>query len=252
MTRLVHAELFRLRTTRTTWALLAGAIALTALVLFPALSGAGSGSFPSLGTPHSLETIVAAPRFVSYFSMLLGVLAVAGEYRHRTITTTFLATPDRSRVVLAKLGALGLAGLGFGALGNVIALGAAVLWHQARGVPLQLLQPDVGTSVLGLVLVASLFAMLGVGVGALVPNQTAAMVGVIVWLQIVELSVLAGISPGLFKWTATGAALALAGLEPPSPSLSVLSPLPGGLLLAAYALVLAGVASRLTLQRDVT
>ena len=252
MTRLIHAELFRLRTTRTTWALLAGALGLVALVLLPPLQRAGIGGTPSLGTPHNLQTILGAPRFVLYFTVLLGVLGVTGEYRHQTITSTFLATPQRVRVVAAKLAAYGLAGLGFGAVVTSAALATAWLWHQAKGVPLDLPQPDVGLAVVGLVLVAALFSMIGVGVGALMRNQAAGMVGTIVWLQIVELGPLTGIAPQLFAWTPSGAAFALARVQPPSSSLVVLPALAGGLLLAAYALGIALLAVRFTVSRDIT
>ncbi|MBD8506724.1 ABC transporter permease subunit [Hoyosella sp. G463] len=250
MTRLLHAELFRLRTTRTTWALLAGAVGLVGLVLYPPLANAGIGTYPSLGTPHSLETIIGAPRYAMYFTALLGVLAVSGEYRHRTITQTFLATPNRLRVVAAKLAAHGLAGLGFGVVATVAALGTAAAWHAAKGVPLDLWRADVLLSAVGLVAVSGLLAMIGVGVGALVPNQAAALVGVIVWLQIIESGLLTGFAPQLYGWTVNGAALAVAGIAPPSPVLPLLAPLQGGLLLSAYALVIALVATRVTLERD--
>lgn len=252
MTRLIHAELFRLRTTRTTWALLLGTLALVGLVLFPALDRAGTGSHPSLGTPHSLQTILAAPRSALYFAVLLGILAFAGEYRHRTITSTFLATPRRGRVVLAKLVAYGLAGLGFGAVVVAAAYGAAYAWHRARAVPLDLLQADVVRTGSGLAVATALFAMIGVGVGALVRNQAIAMVGAIVWLQIVELGVLTGFAPQLFPWTANGAAFALTQIEPPSRLLVVLPPVQGALLLTAYGLVAALVAAAITVRRDVT
>lgn len=250
MRRLVHGELYRLGSTRTTWALLAGTCALVALVLVPPLQNAGVSGNPSLGTPHLRQTLVGAPRFTLYFTVLLGILAMAGEYRHRTITSTFLATPQRIRVVFAKLAAYGLAGLGFAVMVLTAALAAALAWHQAKGVSLELLEADVAWSVLGLLVAPALFAMIGVGVGALVTNQAAAMVGAIIWLQIVELSLLAGSAPQLFKWSLNGAAFALTRVEPPG-GLLVLAPLQGGLLLVAYALVVVFVAGLLTLQRDV-
>jgi ABC-2 type transport system permease protein len=248
--RLVRAELYRLSTTRTTWALLAGACALVALVLVPALDKAGVGGNPSLGTPHLRQTIVAAPRFTLYFTVLLGILAVAGEYRHRTIASTFLATPQRTRVVLAKLASYGLAGLGFAVVVVAAALVAALGWHEAKGVSLELVEADVALSVLGLLLVPALFAMIGVGVGSVVTNQAAAMVGAVIWLQIVELSLLAGSAPQLFKWSLNGAAFSLTRIEPPG-GLVVLAPLEGGLLLAAYVSAVAFGAGLVTLHRDV-
>jgi ABC-2 type transport system permease protein len=250
MTRQVHAEVYHLRTTRTTWALLAGALAVVALMLVPSLQKAGVGGNPSLGTPHIRQTILAAPRFTLYFTVILGILAVAGEYRHRTITSTFLATPQRARVVFAKLVTHGLAGLGFGAVVTGVGLGVALAWHRAKGVSLDLLQADVWLSVLGSVIVPGLFAMIGVGVGALVTNQAAAMVGAVIWLQIVELSVPGAWGAELFKWSLNGVAFALTRVAPPG-GMVVLAPLQAALLIAAYALVLAFVAGRVTLQRDV-
>jgi hypothetical protein len=45
--------------------------------------------------------------------MLLGAILVTTEFQHLTATTTFLVTPVRERVVLAKLGAAVLLGLAF-------------------------------------------------------------------------------------------------------------------------------------------
>jgi ABC-2 type transport system permease protein len=115
-----------------------------------------------------------------------------------------------------------------------------------------LFRSEVALTGLGLILAAALFAMLGVGVGAVVRNQAAALVGVIVWLQIVELSLLTGLAPALFGWTATGAAYALARVEPPSRLLVVLPPVQGALLLTAYGLIAALIAAAVTVRRDVT
>ena len=40
--------------------------------------------------------------FTGLFILLLGVMGMAGEWRHRTITSTVLAAPDRLHLLAAK------------------------------------------------------------------------------------------------------------------------------------------------------
>ena len=46
----------------------------------------------------------------SLFILLLGVMGIAGEWRHRTITSSLLAAPDRLRFLAAKTLAFAAAG----------------------------------------------------------------------------------------------------------------------------------------------
>ena len=56
---------------------------------------------------------------VGYLLLLtIGVLQIGSEYRHKTISGTFLATPKRLRAMLAKVVAL----LGIGAIYGLISL----------------------------------------------------------------------------------------------------------------------------------
>jgi ABC-2 type transport system permease protein len=48
--------------------------------------------------------------------MILGITGMTGEYRYRRITPTFLATPRRARVVLGKMVAHLVVGIGIGTL----------------------------------------------------------------------------------------------------------------------------------------
>ena len=49
-------------------------------------------------------------------ALVLGVLIITGEYRHKTVTPTFLAEPRRGRVVIAKLGVSFGGGIALGVL----------------------------------------------------------------------------------------------------------------------------------------
>ena len=151
----------------------------------------------------------------------LGILGMAGEFRHQTVTQTFLVTPDRGRVAAAKLVAYPLAGIALAL--TIVAFTAAVAagWLAAKGITPSLLDARLGRVLLGAMLAAGLCGLVGVGVGALVRNQAAALVGVAVWVLVVE-----GLLMSLFN------APAWAGgcpAPPPAPSVDgARSPLRGG------------------------
>jgi ABC-2 type transport system permease protein len=93
------------------------------------------------------------------------------------------------------------------------------------------------------------WVVVGVGVAALVRNQVAALVGVAVWVLVVEglLISLLNIPSSLAKWLPGVAAAALT-----NPGGGHLSRLAGALLLAGYALALAAAGTRLVVRRDIT
>ena len=111
MTHLVRAEFAKLRTTRFIYGLAAGMAVFAVLAVVAVGTAAGTQGNPSLSA-DSLPMFVAGPvALVSGAALLLGILGMAGEFRHQTVTQTFLVTPDRGRVVAAKLVAYPLAGI---------------------------------------------------------------------------------------------------------------------------------------------
>ncbi|HWC25986.1 MAG TPA: hypothetical protein VG474_05320, partial [Solirubrobacteraceae bacterium] len=95
MSVLVQAELLKLRTTRTFVALVAASLALSLLVVV--LSGLLADDWNA----ENARDLFTAD-FAGLFIVLLGVMGMAGEWRHRTITSTFLAAPDRIALLTAK------------------------------------------------------------------------------------------------------------------------------------------------------
>src|SRR5699024_5390962 len=118
-------------------------------------------------------------------TLAVGVLQIGSEYRHKTITNTFLATPRRGRVMAAKVISL----LGIGAFYGVVSLigsvaaGATVL--SARGAEV-FPSGEVGRTLLLSLLVLGLWALIGLGAGILIPNQVAALLIAIGVAWIVE------------------------------------------------------------------
>ena len=249
MTRLVHSELLKLRTTRTARVLLALAAAGTAALVAIVLLLAGQPGQPTLG-PDALRQLVLVPaQPLTLAALVLGVLGMAGELRHGTATSTFLVTPRRGRVVAAKLAAAAVTGLAMSLASSAAVLAVGLPWLRAKGIEVAVADPGVATRVAGLAVAVALYAVLGTGLGALLRNQVAAVVvGLLWWSQGVE-RVLTGIlhQPGLERWLPMGAASALT-----APGDGTLPMWAGALVFAAYGLGLALLGGRLVARRDLT
>ncbi len=249
MKALVSAELLKLRTTRTAWATVAVLSALSVLFVFVGVSLSGKHGNPPLDAT-ALEQMLRGPgKIIGGAMALLGLVGAAGEFRHRTAVPTFLGEPLRERVLAAKLLAYALAAVVF----TVIVLGVTA----AFAVPM-LLSHDVpvpltsGTflAVVGVAGVAVLYAVVGVALGTLFRNQTAALGVALVWALIVEGFIPIVINkPGMAHWLPTGAADSV--LQAGDHVSGALSAWGGAGLLAAYAAVLAAAGWTVLVARDI-
>jgi ABC-2 type transport system permease protein len=244
---LIRAELLKQRTTPAFRAVFAAVPVLAVLVTVAVYGAAGRQGNDPL-SPESLVHAAGAPAsVVTMLALLLGVVGMAGEYRHRTITSTFLAAPRRGRVVLAKVAAHALTAAAMAAVTVAVSLAVAVPWLVRAGVPLTEGGEAAGLAV-ALIVSTVLHAGLGVAAGALVRNQTAAVGAVLVWVLkgedlLVTLPGLSGIGDWLPATLAEG--LVRAGASTPSPWLATA-------VLVAYLGALAFLGARLSLSRDVT
>jgi ABC-2 type transport system permease protein len=249
MTRLVHAEFAKLATTRLIYGLAAAMAVFAVLAVVAVGTAAGTQGNPSLSA-DSLPMFVAGPvALVSGAALLLGILGMAGEFRHQTVTQTFLVTPDRGRVVAAKLIAYPLAGIALALTTLAITAAVGTGWLAAKGITPSLLDARLGRVVGVALLGAGLCGLVGVGVGAVVRNQVAALVGTLVWVLVVE-GLLMGLvnAPSLGRWLPSAAAAAAIT----SPGGAHLSRLAGTLVFAGYGLALALAGTRLMVRRDIT
>jgi ABC-2 type transport system permease protein len=249
MTRLVHAELLKLRTTRTARVLLALAAAGTAALVAVVLLLAGRPGQPALGEDALRQLLLVPAQPLTVAALVLGILGMAGELRHGTATPTFLVTPGRGRVLAAKLAAAALTGLAMALASSAAVLAVGLPWLRARGIDVALADPGAAARAAGLAAAVALFAVLGTGLAALLRNQVAALVvGLLWWSQGVE-RVLAGLlqQQGLERWLPMGAAAALT-----RPGGGTLPMWVGALVLAGYGLLLALLGGRLLARRDLT
>jgi ABC-2 type transport system permease protein len=245
MTGLVRAELRQLGTTRATWGVLTAALLLVVALTALTLTGAGGIDAPPRGSTQLRDALVGASGMALVPVLLLGVLSVTGEFHHRTATSAFLVVPDRRRVLVAKAVACAV----FAPLAAV----AFMAVPYAVGVVSGAVDLTFDSRLLGLLgralLVFACWALLGVGLGAALRNQTAALVVPVVWFGIVEQ--LAPSYPALrwlLPWLPGEVSTALAGGRFPGalPAWAAL------VVFLAYALALALAGARRIVRMDVT
>ena len=176
--RLLHSELLKLRTTRVPFVLMALTVVFTGLVVAAIVHFDAAEASNPFG-------LAQAAAFWSMLVMVLGILIVTNEYRHRTITTTFLADPRRERVLGAKLVTALLAGAAVALAAIAVIALVALPWLAAKGADLPLGAEGLEAAA-RLLLSFALSCALGAAVGAVLQNQVGAIVGVLIWFLIVE------------------------------------------------------------------
>jgi ABC-2 type transport system permease protein len=245
MSALLQAELIKLRTTRTFVAL--ALIAVATSLLFTVLS-----STLTEPTQDNVLTDVFLSDTSSLFIMILAIIGISGEWRHRTITSSLLAAPDRLRFLAAKMLAFAIAGVVLSVVVSIAVTitGFAIL--ELRGLP----TPETG-ELLSLyarnALVAALLAAFGVGIGALVRNQVVAIVGILLFALAVEPALIA-LAPDVGRlMPINGLPTAITNVDPDAVgagNLDVLDPVPALLAMLAWIGGLYAVGAALLQRRD--
>jgi ABC-2 type transport system permease protein len=238
----LRSELLKQRSTETTLYLflaMFGLVALAVSMHVLALDASDLGS-----RSHQLEVFQVGSRAGMLFAGLAGAIAITAEIRYGTIRPTFLVTPRRGPVLAAKLAVSLLVGIVFGLLAEFLMAADATVAFAARGIDNELTGGDYLQLLTGGATAAALWAVAGVGVGALVRNQVSALVGLCAWMFLVE-TTSESFVPDFGRLLPGSAGLALAGNS------DELSAAVGAVLLVLYATALAALGWRATLRRDV-
>jgi ABC-2 type transport system permease protein len=263
--RLVIAELEKLATVWSTYVLLA-AVALAAgllglvIGLGPHRHGVDALLFAAPGTVRWYDQVFSALTISQDFALVLGILVITGEYRHKTVTPVYLGEPRRGFITAAKLlvsAAGGLLAAVAGLAGSLV-LGFSLVWSGYGNVGEMLGRFSSYTP--GILLAAILFGIYGLGLGALLRNQVVALVVGLGVTAIVEPIVVA-VWPSVGRFMPSEAARVL---EPAAASGAasgggitgrLANPISGPeaiLVLLCYGIVLAIAGSLTTLRSDIT
>ncbi len=264
--RAVSAEFRKILTTRLWWVL--------ALILFGyvGFAAAAIGFFvsitpeePGMAFPGDLAPLVYSMATASgyVFPVIFGSMSITSEVRHRTLGTVFLATPNRTVVLVAKAVTGLVVGAVYGVIGlaGSVGLGAPVL--AAVGEKTLLGDGDTWLMFGRIVLAMALWGLVGVALGVLIPSQIGSIVTIIAFTQFVEpiLRTAAAFAEWLGEITkflpgAAGDALVGASFYSvfagAGGGAAPLEWWQGGLVLAGYAVLMGAIGAATTWRRDVT
>ena len=186
---LFRAEFIKLGSTRTALGLFLAAVGLSvipavlvlALLPLDVLEEGGAYSGAAFGLT-----------VVPMLALVFGILGMTNEYRHGTITYTYLDTPRRWQVIAVKLVSYALVGAAVMLLTGVLVVLVTAIVAGIRGIPLD---PGQGTSADDLITAGNialfiatvgLMTAFGVGLGALLRAQVPTVAGALVWALAIE------------------------------------------------------------------
>lgn len=244
MRRQIASEFRKLATTRSIYAMAGGLAVIVGLGVVAVVTDTGASA---LAAPLEHQTFMHVVLTIApLFGLLLGLRSFTDEFRYGSIVPTLLASPNRRRVLGAKL--VGTAGggvaLSLAAVVVSVAIGVPIL--VAKGVEITWSASAMAEVVDRLVGATVLWAALGVGLGLAVKHQVAAIAGTLVWLLAAE-SIFGGLVPNVAKYFPGAAGFAVVGINPAQ----LLAPAMGALLLGAYALVVVATGAVLMQRRDI-
>jgi ABC-2 type transport system permease protein len=260
----IRSEVLKMRSTPGTWVVVLLAIPLTVLGMLIAFGNAGADVGTSFSYVHTLnqrrELLGAGYAALQFLAPIIGVLCVTSEYRHKTMTTTLVLTPQRARVLGAKVVATIYWSVIMALLGLVAVLAIGLPWNSGMGGAASQVVDQFGAVVPGLLAAAILLGLLGLGFGTLVKNQIAGILVIIAITFIFE-GLLVFLAHLIFhynlNWLPTDASAALVGATSRGgfggrAAESLLSWWQGGIVMLGWGVVPLTIGYFTTFSRDVT
>ncbi len=258
MSALIRAEFLKLRSTRTAFGLFIAALVVSVVPAVLVMSFVPRDALSDGGAPIAAAGLTLVP----ILAVVFGILGMTNEYRHGTITYTYLATPRRGIVMIVKLVCYAIVGSAVMAATALLVVLAIALIAALRDIALPWLTAsnlsDLETlrDAAMFLVTAGLMTAFGVSLGALFRAQVPTVAGVVVWALAAE-SIIAVVKPRLgiylpfaaFQRLTMGGALRTGEADAMMPSISR----PAAFLVAiAYIAVFSVAAVFISMRRDVT
>jgi ABC-type transport system involved in multi-copper enzyme maturation permease subunit len=239
----LRAETLKVRSTRTTLGLVLG---MAALILLFVILTALLTSVHEMGTRDQQRSLYSIGSFAGLFAALAGIMLVTGEYRFGTIRPTYLFTPKRSTVLVAKVAASLVAGFTFALIGEIlsVAVGGTIL-HE-RSISISLTHHDYWLLTIGTLIGTALWGAIGVGLGMIVRNQVGAIIGILAWGFVIQ-NLLFGLAPSVGRWTPDSAQNGMMGMT----DAHLLDPAPGAIVLIGWTIAICIAGAVMAAGRDV-
>jgi ABC-2 type transport system permease protein len=184
--RLLRAEFYKVFTTKLWWALLIPVALIASTMGF---AGAAIAGLPALVeeagfvAPAVALTMPISMKWVTIFAVILGLIGGAGEFRHKTITTTYLTGSPRGAVLAAKAVVYTAVGLAYGVITALLCSLGVLITSGTDSFPSTM--DTLAIAAAGSAGVAA-WTLLGVGVGMLISNQIVVLIVVLIYMLFLE------------------------------------------------------------------
>ena len=255
---LIKSEVRKVLYVRANWGILLASVVISiiSVVITPFIFEAGNvGGGLTLDSPQAIDAVYANAISGYIFVIILGIMLMAGEYRHGTAVATFLARPKREIVLAAKLGIAAIVGAVFMLISVWASIVAGIIvlaTFDNAAAPSS--STFLNLTIAGLVS-GAILAVIGVAIGALLKSQMLAIVFSLVYLFVID-PLLLVLWVDIAKYLPGGLITAMTAVDIDAPEFGIntanfLDPIQATLLLLGYGAVFALTSLVTSMRRDV-
>jgi ABC-2 type transport system permease protein len=193
---LARSEFLKLRSTRTALVLFLVVLLVVTVPLALLMALLPRDLLETDGATSLLNT---ASTLVPLALLVFGILGMTGEYRHGTITYSYLVTPRRWQVMVVKLAVYAVVGMAAMALAVALVFAVISLGGAIRGLTIDAGGGATPGDYVRQIAVAGLMTAFGIALGALARNQAVTVAATLMWALVAE-PLIGAFKPAVGNW----------------------------------------------------